>query len=40
MDWLNDNVIGEIPPVEQLTEASKSMAAVTGVKKEEGTEET
>lgn len=39
MDWLNDNVIGEIPPVEALNESSQSMAAVTGVQKDETQQE-
>jgi len=35
MDWLNDNIIGQIPSEEELDAVSKSMTAVTGVAKKQ-----
>lgn len=32
MDWLNDNVIGEIPSLEELTEKAQEIVRVSGVK--------
>ena len=32
MDWLNDNIVGEIPDKETLTDEAKSTVSVSGVK--------
>ena len=34
MDWLNDNVIGEIPAKESLTDSAIGVVEVSGVKAE------
>jgi len=32
MDWLNENIVGEIPEVSVLTDEAKSTVSVSGVK--------
>ncbi len=36
MDWLADNVIGEIPPEDKLEEESKAVVQQQGVEKTKG----
>ena len=31
MNWLNDNVIGEVPPAEKLTDAGKNAVRISGL---------
>ena len=31
MDWLNDNVIGSIPSLEELTDEARELVAVSGI---------
>jgi basic membrane lipoprotein Med (substrate-binding protein (PBP1-ABC) superfamily) len=35
MDWLNDNVIGHIPKLEELTESAKNVVLVSGIKNDD-----
>lgn len=35
MDWLNDNVIGRIPKLEELTESAKNVVLVSGIKNDD-----
>ena len=34
MDWLNENVVGRIPPISSLNETAKTVVSLTGVAKE------
>lgn len=38
MDWLNDNVIGEIPSADKLTDAGKSAVRISGIARKESEE--
>jgi len=33
MDWLNENIIGEIPKIDTLTDEAKSTVKFSGVEK-------